>query len=130
MLVYEDRWVREWFRDLRRRTRNIPYRQFHSLCTFFFQILLESIVYELSRAKLRSTNSPWVCGFLTSISRKLSGTLYISSIWVKKMKSRELVVRNMGRSQHTVCSRAERRDSSNAELRANGDTAAAILVLV
>jgi len=47
-----------------------------------------------------------VCGFRTSISRKLSGTLYISSI---------------------VCSRPERRLSSKAVLRAKGDTAVIVV---
>lgn len=73
--------------------------------------------------------SPCVCGFLTSISKKLSGTLYISSICncnvavgVYCTGKKDKQVGKGGKEVLTVWPRPIILESSNALLRAKGDT--------
>ena len=77
----------------------------------------------------RVTNVPCVWGFRTSISRKLSGTLYISSIWTPGLSLSQGTSGGGNDKGLTVCSRPAIRVSSKP-LRAKGDTAEAIGVVI
>lgn len=105
--------------DPPRQDRVAPCTQSRNLCTSSVQTLHHGDFVSPRRHTREAEDGPCVCGLRTSISRKLSGTLYISSIYTRRSAGAHV---RCTKGSLTVCSRPPRRGSSKTLLRANGET--------